>query len=188
PLLLQLGVASPGVFQLGRQGVEPGLQRLPFPAEWTCAFILQLEPCQPGLGLQLLQTVHLRTSLVELPLQLAELLLPLLLALTRLLQLFAGGKTQPLLIGEQLLTLFESRRLLLPLERAFGQLFLLARELRPDAHHPVANRVAPDLPVAPKLGLMQLRLFEAGDALATEKNLLLAARLLGLSLLAGLRQ
>src|SRR5690606_35870723 len=92
------------------------------------------------------------------------------------------------LIGEQLLTLFESRRLLLPLERAFGQLFLLARQLCPDALYPFAKRLAPDLPVATKLGLMKLLLFEAGDGLATEKNLLLAARLLGLSLLAGHRQ
>ncbi len=74
-----------GERKLRRQGIEGGLQALPLPAEGAGLFILQLETGEPGLGLQLLQAVHLGAGLVEPPLQLAKLLLPLLLTLARLL-------------------------------------------------------------------------------------------------------
>ena len=100
PLRLQLPVAGPGERQLGRQGIQRGLQTLTFPAEGAGLFIRQLESRQPGLGLQLLQAIHLGAGLVEPALCLAELLLPLLLALAGQLQPLAGREANGLLIGE----------------------------------------------------------------------------------------
>ena len=86
-----------------------------------------------------------------------------------------------------MLTLLEARRLHLSLEGALGQLLLLVPQLPPDGLDALAQGLAPHLPVTTEFGLVKLLLFEAGDGLATEEDLLLTARLLGLGLLTGYR-
>ena len=67
-------------------------------------------------------------------------------------------------------------------------MFQLAGQLGLEAVDTLAEGLPPRLPVAAELALVQLLLLEAGDGLPAEENLLLAARLLGLRLLAGHRQ
>ncbi len=86
--------------QLIRQGIQRRLQALTFPAEGAGLFILQLESRQPCLGLQLLQAASLGAGLVEPALCLAELLLPLLLALAGQLQPLTCREANGLLVGK----------------------------------------------------------------------------------------
>lgn len=187
-LLGQLASGSPRQLQLATQGIEGRLQVIGLCTEGASAFIFQLEAGKPGLGLQLLQATQPGTSLVELPLQPGQLLLPLLLAQAGLFQLLAGVLASLLLLGEQLLTLLQPSALLLGAQYPFGQLILLAGKLRLAGGDPLTERLCTGLPVAPQFTLVQLLLLETGDGLPAKKNLLLTARLLGLRLLSGDRQ
>ena len=93
-------MAGAGEREFRRQGIEGRLQVLPLPAKGPGLFVFQLEAGKPGLGLQLLQAIHLGAGLVEPPLQLAQLLLPLLLTLARLLEPIARCRPHALLVGK----------------------------------------------------------------------------------------
>ncbi len=108
--------------------------------------------------------------------------------LARLLEPLGRRRPHALLVSKQLLTLLQTRRRDLALQRAFAQLFQLAGQLGLEPLDTLAEGLPPCLPVAAKLALVQLLLLETGDGLPAEKNLLLAAGLLGLRLLAGHRQ
>ena len=59
-------MAGAGEREFRRQGIERRLQVLP-PAKGPGLFVFQLEAGKPGLGLQLLQAIHLGAGLVEPP-------------------------------------------------------------------------------------------------------------------------